>query len=166
MLPDTGSAAAAGLLADGVTYPYPTIAPSSTSTAADRPNPSLVRRCGSSVRLRGPLQVHQHDHEQVQHDDTAGIDKHLDCREKLRAEQHVKRRDEKKIDDEEQHAVHRVLGADNEPGEKEHERRYGVKRDRLAHYSNITLMIPLTTRFAIASGIRSFHPIAISWSYR
>ena len=63
------------------------------------------------MRLRRPLQVHQHHDEQIQHDDAAGVDEDLDGGEELRAEQHVQRRDEQEVEHQEQHAVHRVLRA-------------------------------------------------------
>jgi hypothetical protein len=85
------------------------------------------------MRLRRPLQVHQHDDEQVQDDDPAGVDEDLNRGEKLRAEQHVERRDEEEVEHQEQHAVHGVSRADHQHREPEDARRNKVERDRFAH---------------------------------
>ena len=116
------------------------------------------------VRFGRPLQVDQHDDEQVQHDDAAGVDEHLNDGEERRVEHYVQRGHEQKVEDQEQDAVHGVLRGHHQHGEAENERRNRVERDRLRHQSNITFTMPVTTRFAIASGIRTFHPSRISWS--
>ena len=85
------------------------------------------------MRLRRTLQVHEHDDEQVQDDDAAGVDQDLDRREELRAEQHVERRDEQEIEHQKEDAVHRVLRADHQHGEPEDARRDEIERDRFAH---------------------------------
>ena len=41
------------------------------------------------MRLGRPLQVHEHDDDQIQDDDAPGVDEHLNRAEKRRAEQHV-----------------------------------------------------------------------------
>src|SRR5439155_14023502 len=74
--------------------------------------------------------------------------------------------DEQKVEHQEQHAVHGVLRADHQHGEPEDARRDEIERDRLAHQSNNTFTMPVTTRLAIATGISTFHPSRISWSYR
>ena len=116
------------------------------------------------VRLRRSLQVHEHDDEQVQHDDAACIHEHLNGGEELRAEEDVQRGHEQEVEHQEQHAMHRILRRHDQDGEAEDERGEGVERDRFAHYCTITFTMPVTTRFTIAIGISTFHPSRISWS--
>ena len=81
--------------------------------------------------FRRPLQIHEHDDEQVEHDDAAGIDEHLDDGEELRRQQHVERGDRKEVQHQEQHRVHGVLRGHDEQREPEDQRREDVKRDGL-----------------------------------
>ena len=171
MFPDTGSAAPGTIAVDaGMEALYAAMAASSASTATARPKPSFVSRRGILVRLGRPLQVHQHDDEQVEDDDAAGIDEHLDGREKRRLQQHVQRRDEQEIEHEKQHRVHGVLRRDDEHREPEDERGKRVERYRLTQplaptpVAHNTFTMPVTTRFTIASGMSTFHPSRISWS--
>src|SRR5260221_1987534 len=120
---------------------------------------------GILVRLGRPLRVNEHDDEQIEQDDAAGVHQDLDRGEKLRAQHHVQRRDEQEIEYEKQHAVHGVLRGDHQHGEPENARRDEIKDDGLEHYRSTTLTIPVTTRFTMASGMSTFHPSRISWSY-
>ena len=79
-------------------------------------------------------------------------------------EQDVQRRDEQEVGDEKQDAVHRVSRCHDQHGETQDECRDRVERDGFAHYDNATLMIAVTTRLTIASGISTFHPRRINWS--
>ena len=111
------------------------------------------------------LEIDEHHDEQVQHDDAARVDQHLDHGEELRGEQHVEGGDSEEIQHQEQHGVHRVPRGHHEHREAEYQRRDDVERDRVVH-QNRTFMIPVATMFAIATGIRTFQPSRISWSYR
>src|SRR5439155_25898670 len=104
------------------------------------------------------------DDEQIQNDDPARVDQDLNRGQEWGAEQDVERCHEQEVEHEKQHAVHGVLGRDDEHGEPEDARGDEVEGDRLSHYRNITFTIPVRTRLAIASGINTFHPSRISWS--
>jgi TATA-binding protein-associated factor Taf7 len=96
------------------------MAASSTSTRPASAKPIHPCRC-------------EHDHEEVQHDDAAGVHEHLNHGEKLRRQQHVERGDREEIQDEIQHAVHGVARAHDEHGEPEDKEREYVKSNRVQH---------------------------------
>src|SRR6266542_1020386 len=64
------------------------------------------------VGRSGPSQVQQHDHEEEQHHDRAGIDQHLEHRDELRVEQHEQRGEREQGDDQPQRAGDRVPARD------------------------------------------------------
>src|SRR3954463_8530389 len=111
-----------------------------------------------------PLEIHEHHDEEIQHDDAAGIDEYLNHSEKLRREQHVERRDRQEVQHEKQDCVDRIARADDQHGKSEDQRREHVERNRLTHQKS-TFTMPVATTLAIATGISTFHPRRISWSY-
>jgi hypothetical protein len=126
-----------------------------------QPGPALRRR----MVLGLPLEIHQHHDEQVEHDDAAGVDEYLNGREELRRQQDIQRRDAQEVQDEKEHRVDGVLRGHHEHREAEDECRDDVERDGVAHQNN-TFTMPVTMTFAIATGISTFHPSRMSWSYR
>ena len=115
--------------------------------------------------FRLPLEIHEHHDEQVQDHDAAGIHEHLDDSEELRRQQHVQRSHREKVQHQKQHRVDGVLRGHHEQRESEDERGDDVKRDRVAHYSS-TFTMPVAMMLAMATGINTFHPSRMSWSYR
>ena len=85
------------------------------------------------MRIGQPLEVHEHHHEQVEHDDAARVDEDLDDREEFGAEHDVEHRDAQEVRDQEQHAVHGVPRGDDHHPEPEDECSERVEHDGFEH---------------------------------
>src|SRR6266571_3036856 len=75
-------------------------------------------------------QVHQHDHEQEQHHDPAGVDQHLHRRHELRLEQHVDAGDREEAQDQVDGGMHRVAAPDHHRPRDQRDRRQDVEDRR------------------------------------
>ena len=85
------------------------------------------------AQVLGGVDAEQHDHEQEQHDDRAGVDDHLHGGEEVGLEGDEVHGDAEQREDQRQRRVHGVVAGDHADRADEHHRRGGDEDEQLDH---------------------------------
>ena len=133
-------------------------------TAPNRSGPLRRSEMTALVRLRVLVRrVQQHDDEEEQHHDRAGVDDDLNDRDERRVEQDVQTGERAERGDEQQHAVDRIALRDDEQRRHDRDRREHVEQASCQRPKYSTAAA-VASRLTTASGSSTFQPNAISWS--
>src|SRR5271170_2555510 len=113
--------------------------------------------------------VEQHDHEDEEHHDGAGINDDLNCGDYFGAEQEVEHGERDHDENERQRAVNRLAREDKRDRAQHGEERANEEDDEGQGHpwftsSGQTFTSAVITRFASDTGSRNFQPKDISWS--
>ena len=127
--------------------------------AADRARPAGLEH--SRLDDLFARRVQQHDDEQEEHHDRAGIDDDLNDRDERRIEQHVQAREPDERSDQQQHAVDGIRLHDDEQRRADGDRREHVEEDQVKAPKYST-PAAVASRLTTESGSRNFQPNAIS----